>query len=233
MIDLAVETLLTLDQAGERLLVSTATIYRWIAQGSKGVRLEAAKVEGRWRTSAEAIQRFSDRLTPNHESTPSQRIPVPTSKQRQRELEPVDRHLDEVLGIRRCETCRTEIVAPNGVIPKHERLWCTNCLVKRKSASLGRRIRTFRWAASLPQHELSSRMGISIGNIRAYEFDEKVPPEARLAKLIEALGEDLVSVTGSIRKATRSRQRRKAEARGGPWRQAHRLPGGRASQMRN
>lgn len=193
VIDLAVEILLTLDQAGERLLVSTATIYRWITQGSRGVRLEAAKVGGRWRTSEEAIQRFSDRLTPKHESMPSHPTPVSMSKQRQRRLERVDQRLDEMLGIRRCEACRTEIKAPNGAIPKHERVWCPRCLIKRKSASLGCRIRTFRWGALLPQHELSGRTGISIDDIRAYEHDRKEPPEAHLAKLIEALGEELVS----------------------------------------
>ena len=94
MIDLAVETLLTLDQAGERLYVSRATIYGWITHGSGGIRLEAAKVGGRWRTSEEAIQRFSDRLTPKHESMPTPPIPVSMSKQRQRHLEQVDQRLD-------------------------------------------------------------------------------------------------------------------------------------------
>lgn len=192
MIDLAVETLLTLDQAGERLYVSRATIYGWITHGSGGVRLEAAKVGGRWRTSEEAIQRFSDRLTPKHESMPTPPIPVSMSKQRQRHLEQVDQRLDEMMGIRRCEACRTEIKSPNGAIPKHERVWCPRCLIKRKSASLGCRIRTFRWAALLPQHELSDRTGISIDDIRAYEHDRKEPPEAHLAKLIETLGEELV-----------------------------------------
>ena len=196
MIDLAVETLLTLEQAGERLLVSTATIYRWINQGCRGVRLEAARVGGRWRTSEEAIQRFSNRLTPNHESTPSHPTPVPTSKQRQRHLEWVDQRLDEMMGVRRCETCRTEIKGPKGVIPKHERVWCPRCLIKRKSARLGQRIRTFRWSALLPKYELSRRTGISIDNIRAYENDEKEPPNAHIAKLIEVLGEELLSGYG-------------------------------------
>ena len=40
---------------------------------------------------------------------------------------------------------------------------------------------------------IAGETGISTDNIRAYEFDEKKPPEAHLAKLIEALGADLVS----------------------------------------
>jgi excisionase family DNA binding protein len=86
MIDLAIETLVTIGTAAQRLLVSKATLQRWISQGTKGIRLEAAKVGGCWRTSKEAIQRFSDCLTPRHEPKASQQT-VPTSKQRQRHLE--------------------------------------------------------------------------------------------------------------------------------------------------
>jgi excisionase family DNA binding protein len=193
VIDLATETLLTLETAAERLQVSKATLHRWITYGTKGVRLEAAKVGGRWRTSEEAIQRFSDCLTPRRAPTTPQQTPVSTSKQRQRHLELVNQQLDEMLGIRRCETCKMEIKAPGRVISKHERVWCANCLVQRGSATMGLRIRTFRWAASMTQEELSHRTGISNDNIRAYERHHKEPPEIHVAKLIEVLGPDLVS----------------------------------------
>jgi excisionase family DNA binding protein len=193
VIDLAAETLLTIEKAAERLLVSTATLQRWITQGTKGVRLEAAKVGGCWRTSEEAIQRFSDRLTPRHDSTPADQTMIPTSKQMQRRVELMNQQLDEWFKIRRCETCKTEIKAPGRVMPKHEQLWCSECLVKRKSSSLAQRIRTFRWAAWLTQEELSSRTGISIESIRSYEHRRKEPSDAHLAKLIEVLGEELVS----------------------------------------
>jgi predicted site-specific integrase-resolvase len=39
VIDLATETLLTIERAAERLLVSQATLTRWITQGSNGVRI--------------------------------------------------------------------------------------------------------------------------------------------------------------------------------------------------
>jgi len=193
VIDLATETLLTIEKAAHRLLVSKATLQRWITKGSNGVRLEAAKVGGRWRTSEEAIQRFSDCLTPKRESKTSQQTPIPTSKQMQRRVELMNQQLDEWFKIRRCETCKTEIKAPGRVMPKHEQLWCSECLVKRKSASLAQRIRTFRWAAWLTQEELSSRTGISIESIRSYEHRRKEPSEAHLAKLIEVLGKELVS----------------------------------------
>ena len=192
MIDLASETLLTIEKDAERLHVSKATLNRWITYGTKGIRLEAAKLGGRWRTSEEAIQRFSDCLTPRHEPATASPTPIPRSKQRQRHLELVDQKLDEWFGIRRCETCKTELKAPKGTMPKHERLWCPNCLVQRKSAGLGQRIRTFRWAAMLSKQKLSDQTRISVENISSYESDEKKPSETHRAKLIEALGEDLV-----------------------------------------
>jgi excisionase family DNA binding protein len=193
VIDLATEKLLTLEQASERLLVAKATMYRWITQGSNGVRLEAARVGGRWRTSEEALQRFSDSLTPNLEAIHSSVLRIRTPRQRQRDIERAERELDALLGPRRCETCRAAVAAPNGAILKNERVWCPQCLIKRRSATLGRRIRTFRWAASLSQAALSLTTGISVDNIRAYEFDQKTPSEDHLAKLIETFGSDLVS----------------------------------------
>lgn len=193
MIDLAVETLLTLEQAGERLLVSKATLYRWITVGTKGIKLEAARVGGRWRTSEEALQRFSDCLTPKEEPNHASAMPQPTLKERRRHSEEVERTMDEIFGIRRCESCRAEIAAPKGAISKDQKVWCPGCLVKRKSATLGQRIRTFRWAALLSLQELSNRVGFGIDKIRAYEFDEKKPTEAHLAKMIEVFGDQLVS----------------------------------------
>jgi excisionase family DNA binding protein len=193
VIDLVIETLLTIEKAAERLLVSEGTLHRWISKGSNGVRLEAVKVGNRWRTSEEAIQRFSESLTPTHKLTASPQTPVSTSKEMQRRVERMRQQLDEMDGTRRCETCKAEIKAPGRVIPKHEQLWCSKCLVERKSASLGQRIRTFRWAATMSQEELSDRTGISINSIRCYEHKRKVPTEAHLAKLIDVLGEELVS----------------------------------------
>jgi hypothetical protein len=193
MIDLAAETLLTLEQAGETLMVSKASPYRWITQGTKGVSLEAVSAGGHRRTSVEALQRFSDALTPNQESIHSSRPCIPTSRQRQRHLEEVRQRVDEILGGRYCETCLVAIVAPQCIIPKNEKVWCPYCLIKRRSATLGQRIRTFRWAASLSQQKLSECTGITIDNIRAYEFDDKKPSGAHFAKLIEALGTDLVT----------------------------------------
>jgi hypothetical protein len=64
-----------------------STLLRWILQGVKSpsgelVRLEGARLGHRWFTTCEAIQRFSDRLTPNFEA---EAVPAPrTPTQRER-----------------------------------------------------------------------------------------------------------------------------------------------------
>ncbi len=70
MIDLQNETILPLLQAAKRIpsnrngkATHVSTVLRWIQKGVKGVRLEATRLGGRWLTSAEAVQRFADRLT--------------------------------------------------------------------------------------------------------------------------------------------------------------------------
>jgi hypothetical protein len=70
MIDLHTETVLSLSQAAKRLPpgrsgkpTHPATLTRWIMTGVRGVKLEAAKLGGRWVTSAEALQRFAEALT--------------------------------------------------------------------------------------------------------------------------------------------------------------------------
>lgn len=69
MIDLASETLLSFSEASARLPrrragrpVHPSTLYRWAAEGLRGVRLETIQVGGTLCTSIEALQRFFDRL---------------------------------------------------------------------------------------------------------------------------------------------------------------------------
>jgi len=40
---------------------SPATLLRWIINGKSGVRLEGARVKGKWHTSLAALQRFRSR----------------------------------------------------------------------------------------------------------------------------------------------------------------------------
>jgi hypothetical protein len=79
-----------------------STVLRWITKGVKlsngeVVRLEGARCGGRWTTSVEAVARFMERLTAGTlGDAPSAITPqARTTRQRRRELERVDRRLDE------------------------------------------------------------------------------------------------------------------------------------------
>jgi Protein of unknown function (DUF1580) len=72
---------------GARLAIST--IHRWRHPGVRGVRLEAIRCGGTWCTTAEALQRFFDRLGAAAEQ-PRQGA----SHQRGRDLSAVDQALD-------------------------------------------------------------------------------------------------------------------------------------------
>jgi hypothetical protein len=85
---------------GRKLHLST--LIRWATDGSRGpsgekVRLEAARLGGRWLTSVEAISRFMRALTPPAPPAPSSQTPC-TPGQRQRAAERAGRELDN-LGI--------------------------------------------------------------------------------------------------------------------------------------
>lgn len=197
MIDIATETIITLEDAAKRLVVSRFTVSRWVTNGSRGIKLEAIRVGGRWRTSVEALQRFAEAQTPCQEPTASRSGPpvpsVRSEKQRLRRAEAVDRQLDEMLGIRFCAKCDERIEWLQGSVPKTGSVWCAKCLVTRKSATFGQRVRTFRCTAFLSQRALSDRTGIAVDFLRAYEQDEKKPSSAHLAGLITTLGAELVS----------------------------------------
>ena len=78
MIDLAVETVVSLNDAAKHLprrragkVVHLGTLYRWIGHGVKGHKLECIRIGGSTCTSLEALQRFCDRLS-GSDSTPPQ-----------------------------------------------------------------------------------------------------------------------------------------------------------------
>ena len=72
-----------------------ATLFRWASKGLRGIRLETIKVGGSTCTSAEALQRFFERLTEPESTTET--TPQATAA-RQLELERVDRELGK-LGV--------------------------------------------------------------------------------------------------------------------------------------
>lgn len=78
MIDLSVETVVSLDDAAKHLprrragkLVHLGTLYRWISHGVKGHKLECIRIGGSTCTSLEALQRFCDRLSGSDSAQPS------------------------------------------------------------------------------------------------------------------------------------------------------------------
>lgn len=196
LIDIASERLLTLEQAAEKLLVNKQIVTKWIRYGTKGVRLEAIKFGTHWRTSEEALQRFGDRQTPNHETAAA--APTITPSQRQRQNEAAKAALEVMLGVRRCETCKKELNTHKKTIPKKEKLWCTDCLIKVPSATIAQRIRTFRWEANLSQDEVVEMTGIRLQGIRDFEHGKKTPTPEQLQKLVDALGRDLLNGFGGV-----------------------------------
>ena len=66
MIDVNSETLLTVRQVARRIPgrsgkpINISAIYRWIQRGVDGKRLEAVRIGGRFYTSVEALERFSE-----------------------------------------------------------------------------------------------------------------------------------------------------------------------------
>lgn len=81
--------------SGKRLHVGT--LYRWASQGVKGTRLETVRIGEHRFTSAEALQRFVDRLTEAAELRAAQ--PLGTDGAHQLERERVlDRELSRRLA---------------------------------------------------------------------------------------------------------------------------------------
>lgn len=60
-----------LPTGGDGMKIHFSTVLRWVLHGTRGVRLEAQRIGGRWLTSHEAVQRFMDRLTPNLDNPPA------------------------------------------------------------------------------------------------------------------------------------------------------------------
>lgn len=67
--------------------VSLSCIFRWITDGvllenGQRVRLEAARLGGRWLTTVPALERFAAAQTPSYADAPKQTIRTPTARQR-------------------------------------------------------------------------------------------------------------------------------------------------------
>jgi hypothetical protein len=104
MIDLKYEKALSLPQAARHIPptrqdkpVHVSTLVRWILHGVRGVRLEAARIGGRWVTTQEALERFSSKLTAQHSSPSTQpNIGGPTHTAHERRQDQVERELRKI-----------------------------------------------------------------------------------------------------------------------------------------
>ena len=103
MLDLASETVISIREAANRVpsfrpgkRTHTATIFRWIATGVNGVRLESARLGGRVVTSVEALQRFSNALDTARTSSGPNPIETPTPASRRRSAERAERELHQI-----------------------------------------------------------------------------------------------------------------------------------------
>ncbi len=197
MIDIANETILTIGEAAERLKVSKGTITNWIKVGTKGLRLEAIKFGSHWRTSEEALQRFGEQQTPQYEKASNLTIPR-TSKQAQCAHQQAMDELDEAFGVKKCKTCKAVIDVGNLPIPKVAVLYCPDCIIQRKSAKFGDRLRAFRYAKQLPLSTLAVKTKISVGFLRAYEFGDSAAKPQHLETLVKFFGEKLIINLPSI-----------------------------------
>ena len=93
------EDVLRIEDAAALHQTHFSTCYRWIFRGAKDpagnrVRLEAVRLGGRWITSRQALQRFSDALTPRLDGAP---VPTPRpSGKRQRASEKAADQLSKI-----------------------------------------------------------------------------------------------------------------------------------------
>jgi DNA-binding XRE family transcriptional regulator len=181
-----------------------STIFRWVLKGVKlpdgqNVKLEAARLGGKWVTTKAALMRFMAAQTPNPDQ-PSPLRHVRTPTQRQRHLERVERELDEKLwGYKHCKVCDAKVKPRQDAIEHRSGIFCTACLLKQPDATFAQRLKACRMNAGLRRKDLAKTSGVSHSKISIYERgDLKDPRPEDLEKLVAALGPELVrEVTAS------------------------------------
>ncbi len=106
MIDISTEHLLSLNEAAKLRPLgrgnrpcNISTVFRWVKNGVKGVKLEALRLGGALYTSREAIQRFAERLTAGIVASPPGGNADPQKKSEGMSPELIEKELDR-LGIK-------------------------------------------------------------------------------------------------------------------------------------
>ncbi|MCA9070741.1 MAG: DUF1580 domain-containing protein [Planctomycetaceae bacterium] len=85
---------LTITEASKRFpgRPHISSVWRWILNGSNGIKLETVKVNGRRFKTMERIEKFIEQTTAKADGKP---IPKQTKKQKEREHEKTERELKE------------------------------------------------------------------------------------------------------------------------------------------
>ncbi len=104
-INIAAEEVVSFAEATRRLpcrpngkRIHVAALYRWAAEGLRGIRLEVAVLGGHKFTSMEALQRFTDALTEAHEQAADSRSPRDKKNAREVEIRQSEQAVLDKLG---------------------------------------------------------------------------------------------------------------------------------------
>ena len=101
MIDISNETVISPADAVKNLprrrggkRPNISTVYRWMVDGVRGIKLESICIGGTRCTSIEALQRFFDRLTAKADGQPVEKPQKLTAKRR-KQIEAAEKRLEK------------------------------------------------------------------------------------------------------------------------------------------
>jgi DNA-binding XRE family transcriptional regulator len=94
----------------------------------------------------------------------------------------------------RCSGCSAAITAGHHAVGLNRLALCLACPAERPDAPFGVRLKACRLAAGLTADQLAALTGVSAHAIRAVERGACWPRWERVARLIRALGADLVTL---------------------------------------
>ena len=97
-------------------------------------------------------------------------------------------------GTVRCCAYATVITTGHHTIEHNCRPLCLGCLARRPEVPFGRRLKAYRLAAGLTAEQLATRSGVPAHAIRAIERGTRWPRWETVARLICAVGPDLVTL---------------------------------------
>jgi transcriptional regulator with XRE-family HTH domain len=94
----------------------------------------------------------------------------------------------------RCSSCTAAFAQGYHTMKLNGDVLCIDCLRSSPEASFSQRLKTFRLAAGLSQHELAHRLGVQPLRISVLERGLYTPRWEQLLRLVEILGPELVTL---------------------------------------